>query len=48
MTPWKNKKDVQSTEFKFKSVSHRKPTLTTKIETHLRGIWLKSKEQEYL
>lgn len=43
-----NKKDVQSIEFKFKSVSLRKPTLATKMETHLRRIWLESKEQRYL
>lgn len=43
-----NKKDVQSIEFKFKSVSHRKPALATKMEIYLRGIWLQSKEQVYL
>lgn len=43
-----NEKDVQSIEFKFKSISLRKPALATKMETHLRGIWLESKEQGYL
>lgn len=42
-----NKKGVQCIEFKFKSVCLRKQTLETQMETHLRGIWLKSNEQGY-